>query len=186
VRRQERPPWRVAVLAKSGRLVLFNNGQPRKLRLNQTHLKLLACLLDNLGRVVPYQRLVSAVGHKSVRLPTLHILRQYTALLRGVLTRNKAPYLLAVAPESGYALCKIADWQFHNSIDRRTALLPEVGRNVRRLRTAAGLTQTALAERSGIDRTYLSDLEAGRRNPTVTTLARLAKALGVRPSYLFD
>jgi DNA-binding XRE family transcriptional regulator len=185
MRRQERYPWRVAVLAKSGRLTLFINGQPTKVRLSQTHLKLLACLLKNLGRVVPYRKLVSTIGHKSVRTTTLQIVRQYTSLIRAVLTKNKAPYLLAVAPEFGYALCKIADWQLHNSTEG-TAVLPEVGRNVRRLRIAAGLTQTALAERSGIDRTYLSDLEAGRRNPTVTTLARLAKALGVRPSYFFD
>jgi DNA-binding response OmpR family regulator len=91
MRRQERYPWRVAVLAKSGRLALFINGQPTKVRLSQTHLKLLGCLLKNLGRVVPYRKLVSTIGHKSVRSATLQIVRQYTLLLRGVLTKNKAP-----------------------------------------------------------------------------------------------
>jgi transcriptional regulator with XRE-family HTH domain len=53
------------------------------------------------------------------------------------------------------------------------------------VRTAAGLTQTALAKRSGINRSYLSDLEAGQRNPTAVTLQRLAKVLGVTPTVFF-
>jgi transcriptional regulator with XRE-family HTH domain len=53
-------------------------------------------------------------------------------------------------------------------------------RNLRRERTAAGLTQTALGKRSGTDRSYVSGLEAGQRNPTAVTLRRLAKVLAVR------
>ncbi len=53
-----------------------------------------------------------------------------------------------------------------------------VGRNVKRLRLAAGLTQAALAERMGVDRAYVSGLELGQRNPTVVTLWHMAKALG--------
>jgi transcriptional regulator with XRE-family HTH domain len=55
-----------------------------------------------------------------------------------------------------------------------------VGRNVRRLRIAAGLTQAKLAERMGVDRAYVSGLELGQRNPTVVTLWHLAQALGVK------
>lgn len=54
-----------------------------------------------------------------------------------------------------------------------------VGRNAARLRQAAGLTQEQLAERSGLSQQYLSDLERGKRNPTVVTLYELATALGV-------
>lgn len=54
-----------------------------------------------------------------------------------------------------------------------------VGRNAARLRKAAGLTQEQLAERSGLSQQYLSDLELGKRNPTVVTLHELAEALGV-------
>lgn len=54
-----------------------------------------------------------------------------------------------------------------------------VGRNVRRIRLEKGLTQEAFAERSGFSQQYLSDLERGRRNPTVVTLFELATALGV-------
>jgi DNA-binding XRE family transcriptional regulator len=52
---------------------------------------------------------------------------------------------------------------------------------VRQLRLAVGLTQTALAKRSGMNRSYLSRLESGRHNPTLATLERLAKSLEVMP-----
>jgi len=55
-----------------------------------------------------------------------------------------------------------------------------VGRNVRRLRTAAGLSQAELAERMGVDRAYVSGLELGQRNPTIVTLWHITKALGVK------
>jgi len=61
-----------------------------------------------------------------------------------------------------------------------------VGRNVKRLRLAAGLTQAALAERMGVDRAYVSGLELGQRNPTVVTLWHITKALGVGLQALFD
>jgi transcriptional regulator with XRE-family HTH domain len=61
-----------------------------------------------------------------------------------------------------------------------------VGRNVKRFRLAAGLTQAALAERMGVDRAYISGLELGQRNPTVVTLWHLTKALGVRLQTFFD
>lgn len=44
-----------------------------------------------------------------------------------------------------------------------------------------GLTQEELAARSGFGQNYLSDLERGRRNPTVVTLWELANVLGVTP-----
>ncbi|MBM4073826.1 MAG: helix-turn-helix transcriptional regulator [Planctomycetes bacterium] len=61
-----------------------------------------------------------------------------------------------------------------------------VGQNVRRLRTAAGLSQAQLAERLGADRAYISGLELGQRNPTIVTLWHVAKALGVRMREFFD
>ncbi|MDL2406147.1 helix-turn-helix transcriptional regulator [Rhizobium calliandrae] len=54
-----------------------------------------------------------------------------------------------------------------------------VGRNFARLRREKGLTQEDVAARSGYSQQYLSDLERGRRNPTVITLFELAQALGV-------
>lgn len=61
-----------------------------------------------------------------------------------------------------------------------------VGKNVKRLRLAAGLTQAALAERMGVDRAYVSGLELGQRNPTIVTLWHITKALGIGLRMLFD
>ena len=54
-----------------------------------------------------------------------------------------------------------------------------VGRNFARLRREKGFTQERFAEVSGVTQQYVSDLERGRRNPTVVTLFHLASALGV-------
>ena len=59
-----------------------------------------------------------------------------------------------------------------------------VGRNVKRVRLEKGLTQEQFAERSGFTQQYLSDLERGRRNPTVVSLFELSQALGVDPVAL--
>jgi transcriptional regulator with XRE-family HTH domain len=54
-----------------------------------------------------------------------------------------------------------------------------VGRNFSRLRRRQGLTQEQVAERSGFSQQYLSDLERGKRNPTIVSLYELAQALSV-------
>ena len=59
-----------------------------------------------------------------------------------------------------------------------------VGRNVRRYRHAAGLTQEEFAHRAGFDRTYLSDIERGIRNPTISILQDIATVAGVHPAML--
>jgi transcriptional regulator with XRE-family HTH domain len=57
-----------------------------------------------------------------------------------------------------------------------------LGRNLRRLREAKGLSQEQFADEAGIHRTYVSDLERGSRNPTIRVVDRVAKALGVTAS----
>ena len=52
-----------------------------------------------------------------------------------------------------------------------------VGLNVQRLRRERSLSQEELAARSGVHQTYLSGVERGVRNPTVTVLQRIAMAL---------
>ncbi|WP_328275037.1 helix-turn-helix domain-containing protein [Sphingobium sp.] len=59
-----------------------------------------------------------------------------------------------------------------------------VGLNFARLRRDKGLTQEQFAEMSGFTQQYVSDLERGRRNPTVVTLFHLAGPLGVEPCDL--
>lgn len=56
-----------------------------------------------------------------------------------------------------------------------------VGRNVRSARTALGMTQEQLAERSGFSQFYISGLENGRRNPTIVSLFELAQSLKTTP-----
>lgn len=53
-----------------------------------------------------------------------------------------------------------------------------VGLNVKRLRIKQGLTQEKLAEKSGFTQQYLSDLEKGKRNPTIVSIYELALSLG--------
>ena len=60
------------------------------------------------------------------------------------------------------------------------------GANMRRYRTAAGLSQEAVAERMGIDRAHISSIERGRQNATLLTLWNAAEALGVKPADLLD
>lgn len=59
-----------------------------------------------------------------------------------------------------------------------------VGLNFARLRKDKGFTQERFAETSGFTQQYVSDLERGRRNPTVVTLFHLASALEVTPADL--
>jgi transcriptional regulator with XRE-family HTH domain len=61
-----------------------------------------------------------------------------------------------------------------------------LGLNVRKLRNAEGWSQEDYADRAGIHRTYVSDIERGVRNPTATVIEKLAKPLGVPPGRLLD
>lgn len=58
------------------------------------------------------------------------------------------------------------------------------GRAVRAHREALGISQEALAERCDLDRTYVSGVERGRRNPTVQAVYRIARGLGVPAAAL--
>jgi XRE family transcriptional regulator, regulator of sulfur utilization len=57
---------------------------------------------------------------------------------------------------------------------------------LKRVREAKGLSQTALAKRSKLSREHIVRLEGGRYDPTVTTLTKLAKALGVPVTALLE
>lgn len=54
-----------------------------------------------------------------------------------------------------------------------------VGADCARLRKAKGWTQEQLAEHSGVSQQYLSDLERGKRNPTIVTIFEIAQPLKV-------
>ncbi|WP_342760757.1 helix-turn-helix transcriptional regulator [Azospirillum thermophilum] len=57
---------------------------------------------------------------------------------------------------------------------------------MQRIRRSRGWSQEELAFESGLHRTYISGIERGARNPTVTVLRALADALGVGPGRLLD
>lgn len=59
------------------------------------------------------------------------------------------------------------------------------GQRVRQLRTELGLSQEAFADKCGLDRTYISGIERGVRNPTLEVIAVIADGLGVRLNELF-
>ena len=58
--------------------------------------------------------------------------------------------------------------------------------NMRRLRQSKGWSQEEFAHQTGLHRTYVSDLERGARNPTITVVDKLAVALGVPVGALLD
>jgi len=66
----------------------------------------------------------------------------------------------------------------------RDAVLSKLGSNVRKRREALDFSQEKLSERSGLDQTYISGIECGKRNPGIKNIAKLAKALGFTTSEL--
>ena len=57
-------------------------------------------------------------------------------------------------------------------------------RNLRRLRSSAGLSQEELAARAGLHRTYISSIEHGNRNVSIENIYAIAVALGADPREL--
>jgi len=60
------------------------------------------------------------------------------------------------------------------------------GLSVRKRREATGLTQERAGEKADLDPTYISGIERGVRNPSLLSICRLAKALGVSASELLE
>ncbi len=61
-----------------------------------------------------------------------------------------------------------------------------VGRALRRHRLAKGLSQEEFADLCGLDRTYVSGIERGLRNPTVVVLERMAGVLDVQSTAFLE
>ena len=60
-----------------------------------------------------------------------------------------------------------------------------IGKRTRELRRAKGMTQADLAEASGLARSYIAELETGRRNPRLPALEKLLVGLDVSPREFF-
>lgn len=67
----------------------------------------------------------------------------------------------------------------------RAAIHAALGRAVADRRRDLGLSQEALAARADLDRTYVGGVERGERNPSLESLHKIAKALGLSLNELF-
>lgn len=67
---------------------------------------------------------------------------------------------------------------------RAEQVSPVFGQVLREQRMARGLSQEELALSADVDRTFVSQMERGIRQPTLTTLLKLSRALEVQPSTL--
>jgi CheY-like chemotaxis protein len=69
---------------------------------------------------------------------------------------------------------------------RAVELKVRVAKAIKEQRNALGLSQEELADRAGLHRTYVSEVERGERNPSITSIEKLAQALEVSFTSLFD
>jgi transcriptional regulator with XRE-family HTH domain len=67
---------------------------------------------------------------------------------------------------------------------RARTLVQALGLRARQLRRNKGWTPKILADRAGLDRSYIAGIEAGLRNPSLTALGKLARGLDVSLSRL--
>jgi transcriptional regulator with XRE-family HTH domain len=65
-------------------------------------------------------------------------------------------------------------------------LLTRLGNRIKKLRKARGWTQAEMAERIGIDRSFLADVERGKRNVSVLNLELIAHGFKISLSQLFS
>lgn len=68
----------------------------------------------------------------------------------------------------------------------QSSLNANLGVAIKRARSNLGISQLELAHRSGLQRSYVSDLERGARNPTVGSVQKIANALQVPVGKLFE
>ena len=92
-------------------------------------------------------------------------------------------------------LLLIVRWLIRNStlyyfciliVRRLFMITEEVGKRIKYLRQEKRLSQEKLALKAGIDRTYLAGIESGKRNATITSLAKVVKALDITMAEFFD
>lgn len=61
-----------------------------------------------------------------------------------------------------------------------------IGAKLRAIREKLGMSQEEVAERAGVDRTYISILERGLKSPTLDTMERICAALGTLPERVIE
>ena len=73
-----------------------------------------------------------------------------------------------------------------NSMEKQKTVKILFGKRVKLLRLQAGLSQEAFALKCGLDRTYISGIERGLRNPTLEVIALIASGLGIEIKDLIE
>jgi transcriptional regulator with XRE-family HTH domain len=71
-------------------------------------------------------------------------------------------------------------------VRKRRAECVAFGEAVRALRESKGYSQEEFANHADVHRTYMGGIERGERNPTLTTICKIAAALAVPPARLLD
>lgn len=62
----------------------------------------------------------------------------------------------------------------------------KLGKNLKRIRTAKNISQGEIGRILGVDKGFISNIENGKTNPTLATIAKLAKALGISAKELLE
>lgn len=60
------------------------------------------------------------------------------------------------------------------------------GQAIRKLRKNTGITQEVLAQKAHIDRTYMSSIERGKKNPTIKVIYKISQGLGISVSDIIN
>jgi len=60
----------------------------------------------------------------------------------------------------------------------------KLGNNLKKIRLEKGMTQGDICRATGMDRGYISRVESGQKNPTISNLEKIAKALKIFPDEL--
>ena len=60
----------------------------------------------------------------------------------------------------------------------------KLGDNLKKIRTKKGITQIEISKKLGVNRSFVSNLENGKTNPTLATITKLAQVLGVSTNEL--
>lgn len=71
-------------------------------------------------------------------------------------------------------------------VTKSSILKKKFGEKLRQIRQESGISQEELGFRTGLDRTYISGIERGLRNPSLENIGRIAKALKISLPDLFS
>ena len=71
-------------------------------------------------------------------------------------------------------------------ITKSKTISKKFGKNLKKIRLEKKMSQGDVARALGVHRSYISGLERGVRNPTLTNIERIAKALGINIQKLLE